>query len=217
MVMLLGFHVVGHGPVVFQSEKVRTQFVRVLLVVFFSGFIGVGEVNSRDPAVFLISGFVSVGEVNSRDPAVFLISAFITCPTNKVKEFAGFPISVIVFGVRYFTEFIFYVIINHNGFRWWWSSIIELVWDAGLELRDMENRMYPAEIVGKGNSNRVLANMVEDLEGTKVSFRKSLGGTGGANEIGKDENFIARVEQQRSPVEVGSCLVALLSELEGVC
>jgi len=37
------------------------------------------------------------------------------------------------------------------------------------------------------------------------------------NELGEDENFIARVEQWgRSPVEVGSCLVSFLSELEGV-
>jgi len=50
----------------FQSKKVRTQFVGISLVIFFGGF-------------------VSVGEVNSRNPAVFLISAFITCPMNKVK------------------------------------------------------------------------------------------------------------------------------------
>jgi len=79
--------VVGHSCVVFWSEKVRTQLVGVLLVIFFSGFVGMSEVDSRDPAMFLIS-------------------AFITCPTNKVKQFAGFPISVIIFGVRYFPEFI---------------------------------------------------------------------------------------------------------------
>jgi len=128
--MLLGFHVVGHSCVMFWSEKVGTQLVGVSLVVFLSGFIGVGEIDSGDPAVFLIS-------------------AFITCPTNKVKQFTGFPISVIVFGVRYFTEFVFYVIVNHNRFGWWQSSVIKSVQDVGLKLRDMENGMYPAEIVGK--------------------------------------------------------------------
>ena len=64
--MLLGFHVAGHGCVVFWSEKVRTQFVGILLVIFFGGFIGMGEVNSGNPAVFLVG-------------------AFVTCPTNKVK------------------------------------------------------------------------------------------------------------------------------------
>jgi len=50
----------------FRSEKVRTQLVGILLVIIFGGFI-------------------SVGEVNSGNPAVFLVGAFITCPTNKVK------------------------------------------------------------------------------------------------------------------------------------
>jgi len=145
--------VAGHGCVMFQSEKVGTQFVGISLVIFFGGF-------------------VSMGEVDSGDPAVFLISAFITCPTNKVKQFAGFPIPVIVFGVRNFLEFIFYVIINHDGFRWWWSLVIKLIWNVGLKLRDMENGMYPVEIVGKRDTNGVPTNAVDNLEGTNVSFGK---------------------------------------------
>jgi len=40
---------------------------------------------------------------------------------------------------------------------------------------------------------------------------------GGVNELGEDENFVARVEQRRrSPVRVGGCLVSFLSELERV-
>ena len=62
----LGFHVAGHGRVMFQLEKVRTWLVGISLVIFFSGFIGMGEVDSGNPAVFLIG-------------------AFIACPTNKVK------------------------------------------------------------------------------------------------------------------------------------
>jgi len=58
-VTLPGFHVAGHSCVMFWSEKVRTQFVGILLVIFFSGFVGVGEVDSGNPAVFLISAFVS--------------------------------------------------------------------------------------------------------------------------------------------------------------
>jgi len=146
--------VVGHGCVMFRSEKVRTQFVGVSLVIFFGGF-------------------VSVGEVDSGNPAVFLIGAFITCPTNKVKQFAGFPIPVIIFGVRNFLEFVFYIIIDHNGFRWWWSLVIKSIWNAGLKLRDVENRMYPAEVIGKRDTNRVPTNVVDNLEGTDVSFGKS--------------------------------------------
>jgi len=60
--------------------------------------------------------------------------------------------------------------------------------------------------------------MVEDLEGTEVAFRERMRGTGSADEFGKDEYFIARVERRgRSPVRVRGCLVALLSELEGFC
>jgi len=41
---------------------------------------------------------------------------------------------------------------------------------------------------------------------------------GSADEFGKDEYFITRVERQRgSPVRVRGCLVALLSEPEGFC
>jgi len=66
--------------------------------------------------------------------------------------------------------------------------------------------------------NGVLADAVEDLEGTKVAFRERTRGMGSADEFGKDEYFIARVEQwRRSPVGVRGCLVALLSELEGFC
>jgi len=58
--------VAGHGSIVFWSKKVGTWLVGILLMIFFSGF-------------------VSMGEVDSRNPAVFLISAFVTCPTYKVK------------------------------------------------------------------------------------------------------------------------------------
>jgi len=58
--------VAGHGCVVFWSEKIGTQLVGISLMIFFGGFIGVGEVDSRNPAVFLIS-------------------AFVTCPMYKVK------------------------------------------------------------------------------------------------------------------------------------
>jgi len=64
--MLPGFHVAGHGCVVFWSEKVRTWLVGILLVIFFGSF-------------------VSMGEVDSGNPAVFLVGAFVTCPMNKVK------------------------------------------------------------------------------------------------------------------------------------
>jgi len=88
----------------------------------------------------------------------------------------------------------------------------------GFELRYMENRMDPAEIVGERNSNGVLADMVEDLEGTEVAFGECTRGTGSADEFGKDEYFIAGVERRgRSPVGVRGCLVVLLSELEGFC
>jgi len=146
--------VVDHGCIVFWSKKVRTWLVGILLVIFFGGF-------------------VSVGEVNSRNPAVFLVSAFITCPMNNVKQFAGFPVLVIVFGVRNFPEFIFYIIVNHNGFRWWRSPVIKAVRDMGLELRDVENGMHPAEVVGKRDTNRVPTNAVDNFEGTNVSFGKS--------------------------------------------
>jgi len=65
-VTLPGFHVAGHGRVVFRSEKVGTRLVGISLVIIFSGFVGVGEVDSGNPAVFLVG-------------------AFVTCPTNKVK------------------------------------------------------------------------------------------------------------------------------------
>jgi len=40
---------------------------------------------------------------------------------------------------------------------------------------------------------------------------------GGVNELGEDENFVTRVEQQRrSPVRVGGCLIVFLSKLEQV-
>jgi len=50
----------------FQSEKVGTRLVGISLVIIFGGFVGMGEVDSGNPAVFLVS-------------------AFVTCPTNKVK------------------------------------------------------------------------------------------------------------------------------------
>jgi len=37
----------------------------------------------------------------------------------------------------------------------------------------MENRMYPAEVVGKRDTNGVPTDVVNNLEGTDVSFRKS--------------------------------------------
>ena len=107
---------VGHSHVMFWSKKVRTWFVGISLVIFFGGFVGMGEVDSRDPVVFLIS-------------------AFITCPTNKVKQFTGFPIPVTIFGVRYFPEFVFYVIVDHDGFGWWQSPVIKSVQDVGFKLR----------------------------------------------------------------------------------
>jgi len=82
----------------------------------------------------------------------------------------------------------------------------------------MEHRMDPAEVVGERNLNRVPADTVKDLEGTKVAFGEHTRGTGSADEFGKDEYFIAGVEwQRRSLVRVRGCLVALLSELEGFC
>jgi len=45
---------------------------------------------------------------------------------------------------------------------------------VGFELRDVENGMYPAEIIGKRDTNRVPTNAVDNLEGTDVLFRKSL-------------------------------------------
>ena len=78
-----------------------------------------------------------------------MVGTLIPCPTNKVKEFARFRISVVIFGVRYFMEFIFYITVNLNGFGWWQSSVLKSVWDLGLKLRDVENGVYPAEIVGK--------------------------------------------------------------------
>jgi len=45
---------------------------------------------------------------------------------------------------------------------------------VGFELRDVENGMYPAEIVGKRDLNGVPTNAVDNLEGTDVSFGKSL-------------------------------------------
>jgi len=113
-------------------------------------------------------------------------------------------------------EFIFHITINLNGFRWWWSSVFKLVRDVGFELRYVENKMDPVEVIGERNSNGVLANAVKDLEGTKVAFGEHTRGTGSVDEFGKDEYFIAGVEQQRrSPVRVRGCLVVLLSELEG--
>ena len=43
----------------------------------------------------------------------------------------------------------------------------------GFELRDVENRVYPAEVVGKRDTNGIPTDAVDDLEGTDVSFRKS--------------------------------------------
>jgi len=114
-------------------------------------------------------------------------------------------------------EFIFHITVNLNGFQWWWSSVLKSVRDVGFELRYMENGMDPVEIIGERNSNRVPADAVKDLEGTEVAFRERTRGMGSADEFGKDEYFIARVEQWRSPVRVRGCLVVLLSELEGFC
>jgi len=47
-----------------------------------------------------------------------------------------------------------------------------LIQNAGLKLRDVENRMYPVEIIGKRDMNGVPTNVVDNLEGTDVSFRK---------------------------------------------
>jgi len=38
----------------------------------------------------------------------------------------------------------------------------------------MENGMYPVEIVGKRDMNRVPTNAVDNFEGTDVLFGKSL-------------------------------------------
>jgi len=115
-------------------------------------------------------------------------------------------------------EFIFHITINLNGFWWWWSSIFESVQDVGFKLRYVENRMDPVEVVGERNLNGVPANAVKDLEGTKVAFGKHTRGMSSADEFGKDEYFVAGVEQwRRSPVGVRGCLVALLSKLEGFC
>jgi len=38
----------------------------------------------------------------------------------------------------------------------------------------MENGMYPVEIVGKRDTNGVPTDVVDNLEGTNVSFGKSL-------------------------------------------
>jgi len=114
-------------------------------------------------------------------------------------------------------EFIFHITVNLNGFQWWWSSVLKLVQDVGFELGYMESRMDPAEVISERNSNGVLANTVKDLEGTKVAFGGCPGGTGSADEFGKDEYFVTGVEWQRSLVGVRGCLVVLLSELEGFC
>jgi len=87
----------------------------------------------------------------------------------------------------------------------------------GFELRYVKNGMDPAEIIGEQNSNRVPADVVKDLEGTKVAFGERMGRMGSVDEFGKDEYFVTRVEQQRSLVGVRGCLVVLLSELEGFC
>ena len=44
----------------------------------------------------------------------------------------------------------------------------------GLKLRDMENGVYPVEIIGKRDMNGIPTNAVDNFEGTNVSFRKSL-------------------------------------------
>jgi len=65
--------------------------------------------------------------------------------------------------------------------------------------------------------NRVPTDVVNNLEGTDVLFRKSLGRTGGVNEFGKDENFVTGVEQQRrSPVGVGGCLIVFFVAKHGL-
>jgi len=136
---------------------------------------------------------------------------------DKVEKFTGFPVPVVIFQVRYLAEFIFHITVNLNGFWWWQSSVLKSVQDVGFELRYMENRMDPVEVIGEQNSNGVLADTVEDLEGTKVAFRECTRGMGSADEFGKDEYSITRVEQWRSLVGVRGCLVALLSKLEGFC
>jgi len=137
---------------------------------------------------------------------------------DKVENFTGFPVPVVIFRVRYLAEFIFHITVNLNGFRWWRSSVFKSVWDMGFELRYVENGMDPVEIVGERNLNGVPADTVKDLEGTEVAFREHTRGTGSVDEFGKDKYFITRVEQQRrSPVGVRGCLVALLSKLEGFC
>jgi len=137
---------------------------------------------------------------------------------DKVEKFTGFPVPVVIFRVRYLVEFIFHITVNLNGFQWWRSSVLKSVQDVGFELRYMENGMDPAEVVGERNSNGVLADTVEDLEGTEVAFGERMRGMGSVDEFGEDEYFIARVEQWRwSPVRVRGCLVALLSKFEGFC
>jgi len=115
---------------VFGSEEVQTGFVGIALVE-------------------VVSSFVSMSEVESREPAVLLVGSFIAHPTDKVEKFTGFPVPVVVFQVRYLTEFVFHITINLNGFWWWRSSVFESVWDVGFELRYVENRMDPAEIIGE--------------------------------------------------------------------
>jgi len=49
-----------------------------------------------------------------------------------------------------------------------------VVWDAGFELRDVENGVYPVEVIGRRDTNGIPTNAVDDLEGTDVLFGKSL-------------------------------------------
>jgi len=165
----------------FGSKEVQTRFVGIVLVEVFGSF-------------------VSVSEVESWEPAVLFVSSFVAHPTDEVEKFTGFPVPVVVFQVRYLAEFIFHITVNLNGFQWWWSSVLESIWDMGFKLRYMENGVDPAEVIGEQNLNRVPANVVKDLEGTKVAFREHLRGMGSVDEFGKDEYFIARVEWWRSLV-----------------
>jgi len=88
---------------------------------------------------------------------------------DQIQEFA---LSALVeFGVQYFGDFVFKVIINFYQRRRRLNPVRNFIRSCGFKLGNVENWMYGMEVIWESESERRWSNFSNDFEWTEILLR----------------------------------------------
>ena len=133
----------------------------------------------------IVDKFLAVRKIGGSYPTGLLVGSFISALSYEVAERAPTETPV-DFGVQYCCHLVFRLALNLDGRR----RRIRTSWNCRrvmrFDLRDGEDWMDPAKVVGKAELDGVRVRSPQNLKGPEVDLRELAGRARGGYVLGED-------------------------------